>query len=254
MCPNLVLGEANSSFKVVQDVDETEGTGVWTCEEGMRLHIPIPTIASAHQFRLASAYSTKRRAVHESTGGLGKPESINMNNNDREAFIEDLRVATYVSFLASFIQGLTLLAAASAEHHWNISFPSVLSIWRGGCIIRSERISALLLSAYTSPSINIYNSLAHPKIAAEFKQSFPALKKVVARAVETDSYAPALGATLEWLKYESAREELPTEFMEAELDFFGKHNFELKGRDSGRPVTGEMVPFVLGVNFCEAHG
>ena len=63
--------------------------------------------------------------------------------------------------------------------------------------------------------------------------------------METDGYVPALSSTLEYLKYESTKEDLPTEFMEAELDFFGAHNFELKGEDSGKPVTGEKSPLAI---------
>ena len=62
--------------KVVQDVDETEGTGTWTCEEGVRLHVPFPTIATVHLFRLASADATRRIAIQKSfTGGI-KPRQI----------------------------------------------------------------------------------------------------------------------------------------------------------------------------------
>ena len=59
-------------------------------------------------------------------------------------------------------------------------------------------------------------------------------------ATEHDAYIPALSATLEWLKYSTAVEGLPTSFMEAELDYFGKHMFEVKmEKDSGKPETGE---------------
>ena len=41
--------------KVVQDVDETKGTGTWTCQEAVRLNVPTPTITSTHFSCLASA-------------------------------------------------------------------------------------------------------------------------------------------------------------------------------------------------------
>jgi 6-phosphogluconate dehydrogenase len=61
---------ANIRDKVVQDVDKTEGTGIWTCEEGVRLHVPIPTITLAHLFRLASADAARREKVKGIDGGI----------------------------------------------------------------------------------------------------------------------------------------------------------------------------------------
>ena len=225
--------------KVVQDVDESEGTGVWTSEEGMRLHIPIPTITSGHQMRLASAYSIKRKRVHKAMGGrLVTPKLI--ESEDRESMVEQLRQATYITFLASFVQGLTLLARADDENRWGLDFSKIIAIWRGGCIIRSEHISELFLGVYKDTSKEVLSDpLANDTVATEFKNAFPALKKVVSTSIEADAYIPTLAATLEWLKYSSTEEGLPTEFEEAELDFFGWHMFDRKGHDSGKPVTGE---------------
>lgn len=161
-------------------------------------------------------------------------------NGNKSATLESLRQATYASFLASFVQGLTLLAAADGEFRWELDFTRVISIWRGGCIIRSEAISELLLSVYqSSTSTPTTSPLSHPKIASQFAKTFEPLKRTVLLATETDAYIPALSATLEWAKYSTAIKGLPTSFMEAELDFFGKHMFELTTEpDSGKPATG----------------
>lgn len=47
-----------------------------------------------------------------------------------------------------------------------------------------------------------------------------------------------MSATLEYLKY-CGNLELPTQFYEAELDYFGKHMFDMKGEPAGKPVTGK---------------
>ena len=51
---------------------------------------------------------------------------------------------------------------------------------------------------------------------------------------------PALSATLEYLKYEG-NVNLPTQFYEAELDYFGKHMYDSKklDQDPGLPETGK---------------
>ena len=167
-----------------------------------------------------------------------KPSEINVT--DKAAILENLRLATYSSFLASFVQGLTLLARADDEFRWGLDFEKIIGIWRGGCIIRSEYISELLLSVYQNANQEVVaDPLSSEKVAGEFKRSFASLKKVVLNAIEADAYVPSLSATLEYLKYATTKENLPTEFMEAELDFFGSHNFEFKGEESGKPATGE---------------
>ena len=112
-----------------------------------------------------------------------------------------------------------------------------LEVWRGGCIIQSDYIADLLQPIYESdPHIN--NLMTNPKVANELKACYPALKNVVLRATEVDAHLPSLSASLEYLKYSSSTD-LPTQFMEAELDYFGRHMYDLKTAGPGKPVTGE---------------
>jgi len=65
------------------------------------------------------------------------------------------------------------------------------------------------------------------------------LKKIVAMGVESNSITPSMSASLEYLKY-TGNLELPTQFYEAELDYFGKHMYDSKRKDEdpGKPETG----------------
>lgn len=65
-----------------------------------------------------------------------------------------------------------------------------------------------------------------------------ALRKTVALGVQTNAIIPSLSASLEYLKY-SVNTTLPTQFYEAQLDYFGKHMFDLKSEPAGEPVTGK---------------
>jgi 6-phosphogluconate dehydrogenase len=226
---------ANVRDKVVQDADGTEGTGVWTCEEAVRLHVPAPTIAAAHLFRLASADAARRLIVERSVGTDMKPRQI---NTDKTKLLAALHQATYAAFLASFIQGLHVLARSNDEHGWNLDFADVLQLWRGGCIIRSDYIVDLLESVYRSREHDNNDLLGHSRIGKEFAATFQSLKEVVIRAMEVDLNVPALSASLEYIKY-SAATDLPTSFMEAELDYFGEHMFDLKSAEPGKPITGK---------------
>jgi 6-phosphogluconate dehydrogenase len=57
---------ANVRDKVVQDVNESEGTGIWTCEETMSPGVSAATIVSGHMFRLTSAEGARRAKIEKS--------------------------------------------------------------------------------------------------------------------------------------------------------------------------------------------
>lgn len=225
----------NIRDKVVQDVDGSEGTGVWSCEEAIRLHESAPTMVMAHLFRLASADAAKREGLNRVYGGEVKPGKLSV---DKTGFLKDLKAATYASMLASFVQGLHVLAKADAENGWNLNYVDVLQLWRAGCIIRSNRLTDMLRGVYTSPDVQPTNLLAHPAIAADLSKTYLPLKTVVLKGIEADMNLPTLAATLEYYKY-STYTDMPTSFQEAQMDYFGEHMFDLKSEEAGKPVTGK---------------
>ncbi|KAL9109798.1 MAG: hypothetical protein Q9227_005667 [Pyrenula ochraceoflavens] len=228
---------SNVRDKVVQDYDESEGTGYWTCEEAIRLHVPTPTITVSHLFRIASADAERRQAVQKSFGGGVKPSKI---STDKQEFLRDLHEATYAAFLMSYIQGLHIISKANQKHNWNLNFADILQLWRGGCIIQSDFIVDLLESVYRSQPHSSSSSsslLSTPQIGHELSQAFPSLKRVTLKALEADANIPALSASLEYYKY-SGSTDLPTQFQEAQLDYFGAHMYDLKSAEPGKPVTG----------------
>lgn len=223
--------------KVVQDWTGEEGTGVWSNIEAIDKHVPAPTLTTAHFLRIASGDLHQRRDIRKTFESEFTPKSI--SPTDRRAFLEDLRCAVYSACLASYTQGLNIIAKADKTHHFNINYPSLFQLWRAGCIIQSDHINdELLAPIYTSNAPAYINPMLQPSVAAEFKECFPALKNVVLRATESDHVVPSLSATLEYLKYQTSTN-LPTSFYEAELDYFGKHMYDKKGEDpQGEPVTG----------------
>lgn len=224
--------------KVVQDVDETEGTGVWTCEEAVRLHVPSPTITAAHLFRLASADAARREKIKKGLDGGFQPSKLPLAGQERTSFIKDLHSAVYACFLASFIQGLHIIQVADREQKWKIDFAGILQLWRGGCIVQSDYIVDLLEKAYQQNHHGDNHLLDHEEISAALKENYAGLKRVVLKATEVDAPVASMSASLEYLKYISSTD-LPTQFMEAQMDYFGAHMFDLKSGEPGEPVTGE---------------
>jgi len=232
-----VLGKV--ADKVVQDIDGSEGTGIWSNGEAIRLHISAPTLTSAHFIRIASADFAQREHVKSTFRGEWEVQKFNLSDREKKLFLEDLRLAVYSACLASYCQGIDIIDAADREHHWGIDLATVLQIWRAGCIIQSDAIAGLLGPIWSQHGRDRNRNLLYePTIASEFKKTFAPLKRIVARGVETDAIIPSLSASLEWLKY-SGNVDLPTQFYEAQLDYFGKHMFDLKEHESDKPVTGE---------------
>lgn len=211
--------------KVVQDDDNTEGTPFWSIMESASRHVSAPSLATAHYLRIASGNRAERV---DAAKKLQLPSPRTMEGiQDRTAFIETLRRAVYCAFLASFCQGLELIARASQDEGWDIDLGKCLQIWRAGCIIRSEAIADLLQPTLAGAT-RLTNMKTVDEIAQELHKHFASLKEIVIQGTVFDQYIPAISATLEYLKYVGGTT-LPTKFMEGQMDFFGAHSYDRPG-------------------------
>jgi 6-phosphogluconate dehydrogenase len=119
----------------ILDKAGAKGTGKWTSQEGLNLPMPIPTIDSAVMMRNLSSLIDERKeasAIYKTD-----PKEIDA---DKKEFISQLKDAFYFATLISYAQGLAMLTVASSELDMNIPLPEVVSVWRGGCIIRSAML------------------------------------------------------------------------------------------------------------------
>lgn len=208
-CGEHVLGDFND--KVVQDVDNSEGTGTWAAEEGIRLHVVHLTIALSRIFRAALTDAAKRESIKKALGGGVQPGKINGIVGRKKFVQEDVQQAVYASLLMSFIQELHMLSWASQENGWNINFLDVLKVWRAGCIIQSDGIVDFLEGVYKTGKLDHDNLLASTSVAEELQRDYPGLEAAVWRAIEADLHVPALSVSLEYFKYSSSTG-LPTQF------------------------------------------
>ncbi|QGA14965.1 hypothetical protein EYB26_002621 [Talaromyces marneffei] len=206
--------------KVVQDDDNTEGTPLWSIMETALRHVSSPSLATAHYMRIASGNRNQRVRVAKK---LDLPAPKRMDVQDKKDFLEKLRRAVYASFLCSYCQGLELIARASADEGWGVDLGKCIQIWRAGCIIQSEAI-ADMLQPILAQDVQIMNIKLIDEVSRDLRDNFEPLKEVVLRGTEFDACMPSLSASLEYLKYEGSTN-LPTQFMEAEMDYFGAHAF-----------------------------
>lgn len=174
--------------KVVQDADNSEGTGVWTLAEAATRHVSAPTIAASHFLRVASSNRAERLQIFDLIGGsIAGAKKQHVSDSELPQVIEDLRQAVYCGFLAAYIQGVNLLARANKEEGWGVHLSEVIRIWRNGCIIRSDYIADLLQPVYEHDE-HLQNILTDKTVAEEIRRTFPALKRTAARGLEWDAH------------------------------------------------------------------
>lgn len=193
---------------------DSEGTLYWSIMEEAEKHVSAPTNATGQFLRVASGDRHQRLRVAEKTR---IPPPAKGSVKDREAFIENLRHAVYLSFLCAFCQGLELIARASKDEDWNVDLATVIKVWRAGCIIQEDHIADVLQPVFESAKEPIMNMKLVDEVAAELGRGYSSLQEVVLRGTGWNNHIPSLSASLEYIKYVGGTM-LPTQFMEAQME------------------------------------
>jgi len=212
--------EKNSNVYLVDrilDKAGAKGTGQWTSEEGLDLPMPIPTIDSAVMMRnLSSLIEERKEAAALYNTSMQKIET------PKEEFVQLLKDAFCFATIISYAQGLAMLTKASHELNMEIPLPEVVSVWRGGCIIRSALLE-YFKNAYVNADLK--NLLLDENIAAILKQKENSIQKIVSIAALNNL---PLAGFMSSLNYYNAyrRNLLPTNLIQAQRDFFGAHTYQ----------------------------
>jgi 6-phosphogluconate dehydrogenase len=202
----------------ILDAAGQKGTGRWTSETALELGVPLTGITEAVMARSLSALKDLRVAASRALTGPEPRLSV-----DRQAFIDDLESAAYVSKVLSYDQGYMLMRAAAHQYNWALDYGGIALLWRGGCIIRSAFLGKIKDAYERNP--DLASLLLDPYFRAEVEAAQPAWRRVVARAVEAGIPVPAMSSTLAFYDgYRSAW--LPANLLQAQRDYFGAHTFE----------------------------
>lgn len=204
--------------EVILDEAEQKGTGKWTSQNALDLGVPTPTINSAVEGRLLSAFKHERLAASKVLSGP-KPAF----RRDRAAFIQDVRAALYASKICSYAQGMALLRAASREYGYNLRLAELARIWRGGCIIRAKLLGRIREAFLRDPDLPNLLLDAEFKEAVESRQE--SWRRVIQAAVEMGIPSAAMSVSLAYFDaYRSER--LPANLLQAQRDYFGAHTYK----------------------------
>jgi 6-phosphogluconate dehydrogenase len=202
----------------ILDKAAQKGTGKWTSQNAMDLHVPVSTIDTAVAMRDLSAYKDQREEA--ATYLCGATPSF---EGPKQAFVGLLRNALYASVIVTYAQGMALLKAASEAYHYDLLLQDVAGVWRGGCIIRARVLNEIRSAFEHQPHLpNLMLDAALSKSIVERQND---LRQVIQSAVAWGVPAPAMMACLAY--FDGFRSSwLPANLIQAQRDYFGSHTYE----------------------------
>ncbi|WP_077213900.1 NADP-dependent phosphogluconate dehydrogenase [Bacillus dakarensis] len=204
---------------VILDTAGQKGTGKWTSQSALDLGVPLPIITESVFARFISAMKEER--VHASKSLSGP--STSAFNGDKEAFIESVRKALYMSKICSYAQGFAQMRAASNEYNWDLQYGDIAMIFRGGCIIRAQFLQKIKDAYDRDPQLN--NLLLDPYFKEIVESYQSALREIIGVAVQRGIPVPCFSAALSY--YDSYRmANLPANLLQAQRDYFGAHTYQ----------------------------
>jgi 6-phosphogluconate dehydrogenase len=203
---------------VVLDAARQLGTGMWTSQDALGLHIPTPTIDIAVAMRNLSGLEELRAAISKRY----RPRTHKFRG-ERDPLIEHIRRALYAAIIITYAQGFEQLRAASQAYQYNLDLSAIARIWRGGCIIRSALLEPIRSAYSRQPDLSLV--LLDGDLGDAVFERLADLQHVVKIMAELSLPAPSYMASLAY--YDSLRSRhLPANLIQAQRDFFGAHTYE----------------------------
>ncbi|OCA90712.1 phosphogluconate dehydrogenase (NADP(+)-dependent, decarboxylating) [Bacillus sp. FJAT-27225] len=204
---------------LILDMAGQKGTGKWTSQSALDLGVPLPLITESVFARTISSMKSERV---EASKILSGPEAKPFTG-DRDAFIESVRKALYMSKICSYAQGFAQMRAASEEYGWDLRYGDIAMIFRGGCIIRAQFLQKIKDAYDREPGLK--NLLLDPYFKEIVESYQGGLRETIAAAVMNGIAVPCFSSALAY--YDSYRtESLPANLLQAQRDYFGAHTYQ----------------------------
>ncbi len=202
----------------ISDWAKSKGTGKWTSQNAMDLQVPVPTIDAAVFMRDMS--KTKLERIEAATKLVWNTSETDVDTNEA---IASLKSALYFSILVTYAQGLAQLHTASKEYNYELNLETVAKIWRGGCIIRASALEDFR-KAFVAKA-DLPNLLLDAGIGSTLTENQTGMRAVVQFAVQKG--IPVAGLMNSLAYFDAYRSEnLPTNLIQAQRDYFGAHTYE----------------------------
>jgi 6-phosphogluconate dehydrogenase len=204
---------------MILDKAGQKGTGKWSVIAAQDLGVPATTIESAVAARILSSQRAQRIAA-EKRFAIARRK---ITPRSRAAYLKQLESGLYAAKIAAYAQGFEVMREASAHYGWNLPLGTIASIWREGCIIRSQFLD-LITRAFDKEKSGT-NLLMAPAFSTMMTENHAGLRRTVADAALAGNPVPALSAALSY--FDSYRQARGTaNLIQAQRDFFGAHTYE----------------------------
>lgn len=203
---------------MILDKAAQKGTGMWTSQSALELRVPTTVIDEAVAARILSSFKDERIIVE----GF-KNKTTPIKPSDKNEMIQSLQDALYFGMAISYVQGLHLLQAASANYKYEIDLAEVVRIWKGGCIIRSVMLNDIR-KAYLNND-HLLNLLMDKTFYLLVNQHRNSVTNVLKIAMDNQIAMPALSSSLQYTDMFSTGR-LGSNLIQAQRDFFGAHTYE----------------------------
>jgi 6-phosphogluconate dehydrogenase len=204
--------------ELILDKAGQKGTGKWTAETSLNLGIPTPSLTVAVEERVISFFKEERISLSEKI--VKKYPKVSY---DKDKIIKELKNSLLFSNFIIFSQGLWLMAEGSNFYNYDINISEVLKVWKGGCIIRSKMLDFFReIVEEDNKNVNLLNNQSSLDFLTEKLDS---VKDIT--SIAKDYYIPAIvhNTALDYL-YSMLEENLPTNLLQAQRDYFGAHTYE----------------------------
>jgi len=202
----------------VLDCADQKGTGMWTACDALNVQEPLPTIDIAVQMRNLSMQKEQRRAGSEKLSG----PFIHFEG-DPERWVQRLGRALYAAVIITYGQGMAQLVKASEAYDYGLDMSVIARIWRGGCIIRSSLLDAIMVAFRQTPDLS--NLLLDPELGGRVTERQADLRYIIEAATTWGIPIPGFMLSLAYFDaYRSAR--LPANLIQAQRDYFGAHTYQ----------------------------
>lgn len=202
---------------IISDQAAQKGTGKWTIETAIDLGSPVTAISAAVSARMLSADIESRHAIQK---------VLNPVTPNKEFKVAPLiEEALWVAKVIAYSEGMSMIAKSNSQYGWGIKPGQVISLWRGGCIIRAELLKDL--KAAFDQDEKLESLLASPHFAREIQRRQAKLRALVGIAVAEGVPTMALSSALNYLDF-MQQPRSSTTLIQGMRDFFGSHTY---GRD-----------------------
>lgn len=217
-------GEQTLLLENIRDAAKAKGTGKWTSQAAMDLHLPTPIIDISVSMRDLSTLKNLRTEASQIY-----PDSTEMAyETNNEDYCQKLEDAFYFAMVSAYAQGMHMMYQANVEFKYNLNLDTIAKIWRGGCIIRSEFLEDIYAAFNKNPKLE--HLLLDENVAKDLSQTIPGIRAIVSDAAMHGISTPGFSSSLSY--FDNLRNEtMPTNLVQAQRDYFGSHTYELKSKE-----------------------